>query len=575
MAFVVVLACAAAASPAATSSTVVGATVPSATNLDVAACPGGTPGVTDFGSVLPGSGVVTTADCTVTFGSSNDTAALRLYQEDRGGIAMYGRPAGPLDFSLDTDGIAEASAGVGEVIEDMAVLGDGKIILVGTRANNVLVMRLQANGALDPTFNGSGFIEHDLGGTEAIRAVDVDGSGRLVLAGARGSNSLLMRLTAAGALDPTFDADGWREYDMFAGNVDDFEDVRHTTAGRILAMGDHWPNSATTLLQIHGNGDPDASFGTGGQRVYDVCPACQEFPAELGLLDDGRFVIATTTTGGQNRLAVSRYLATGAPDPTFAGGLVAQVDVGDGFGRGVAVLPDRRVVVVGGADTYDNVGIARFTSTGGPDPTFGTAGIAKFNLGAVDRAEAVIGYPDGSLLVTGTTGNDLFVLRTLANGTLDTRFGTNGIITIDSVGADVVRAMSPGLDGDVVVAGNSVDDALVARLSADTIADYAPGVNDWAPTGSNHFGVCLDAVNVATTTPDWTVDADTCTASDGDPWRGVPASGSLPAAKVAHTNASTLQTGSASLRFGFRTSGSQAPGLYVAPLTFEVVAPNA
>lgn len=569
------LAVAASTSPAATSSTVVGATVPSATNLDIAACRGGTTGITDFGSVLPGTGVVTTADCTVTFGSSNDTAALRLYQEDRGGIAMYGRPAGPLDLSLDTDGIAEASAGVGEIIEDIAVLGDGKIILVGTRANNAVVMRLQANGALDPTFNGSGVIEHDLGGTEVIRAVDVDPTGRLVLAGSRGSNSLLVRLSAGGALDSTFDGDGWREDDLFAGNDDDLYDVEHTDSGRILGIGARFPSALTTFLQVHENGVRDSSFGLGGAMELDICGGCQEFPRELAMLDDGRFVVATTTTAGPYRLGASRHLANGAMDPTFDGGTVADASVGDGYVGGVTVLPDRRVVVVGGADAYDNVGLARFTSTGGPDPTFGVAGVAKFNFGAVDRAEAVIGYPDGSLLVSGTTGNDLFVLRTLPGGTLDTRFGTNGIITIDSVGADVVRAMSPGLDGDVVLAGNSVDDALVARLAADTIADFAPGVNDWAPTGSNHFGVCLDAVNVATTTPVWTVDADTCTASNADPWRGVPANGSLPAAKVAHTNASALQTGSASLRFGFRTSGSQAPGLYVAPLTFEVVAPNA
>ena len=68
-----------ATSGAATGSTVVGATVPSATTVDVAGCPSRTDGITSFGTVQPGDAQVTTLDCTVLFGSSNDTARLRSH----------------------------------------------------------------------------------------------------------------------------------------------------------------------------------------------------------------------------------------------------------------------------------------------------------------------------------------------------------------------------------------------------------------------------------------------------------------------------------------------------------------
>lgn len=74
---------------AASSSTTVAATVPSATSLDIAGCATGTSGVTTFGTVLPGSSSVTTGDCVVLFGSSNDTSQLRLYQADESGVAMH------------------------------------------------------------------------------------------------------------------------------------------------------------------------------------------------------------------------------------------------------------------------------------------------------------------------------------------------------------------------------------------------------------------------------------------------------------------------------------------------------
>lgn len=78
---------------AASSGTVVGATVPSATWLDPAGCASDTPGITSFGSVTPGASVVTPNDCVLKFGSSNDIASLHIAQTDGGGIAMMAAPA--------------------------------------------------------------------------------------------------------------------------------------------------------------------------------------------------------------------------------------------------------------------------------------------------------------------------------------------------------------------------------------------------------------------------------------------------------------------------------------------------
>ena len=75
-------------SRAATSSSVVGATVLSAAWIDPAGCLQGTANVTDIGPVAAGTSTVTTSDCIVKFGSSNDTSMLRMSQRDGGGHAM-------------------------------------------------------------------------------------------------------------------------------------------------------------------------------------------------------------------------------------------------------------------------------------------------------------------------------------------------------------------------------------------------------------------------------------------------------------------------------------------------------
>jgi len=74
---------------AASSNATVSVTVASATSLDASACATGTASITDFGAVLPGTSNVTASDCSLTWGSSNDTAMLRTYQQDCFGSALW------------------------------------------------------------------------------------------------------------------------------------------------------------------------------------------------------------------------------------------------------------------------------------------------------------------------------------------------------------------------------------------------------------------------------------------------------------------------------------------------------
>ncbi|MCW2921125.1 MAG: hypothetical protein JWL76_999 [Thermoleophilia bacterium] len=83
-------ACVAASLPAtaATSGTVVGATVLSATALDAGGCRSGIAGKTLLGPLASNAGTIGTTDCSVSFGSSNDTARLELHQGDGTGTAL-------------------------------------------------------------------------------------------------------------------------------------------------------------------------------------------------------------------------------------------------------------------------------------------------------------------------------------------------------------------------------------------------------------------------------------------------------------------------------------------------------
>ncbi|MCW2922124.1 MAG: hypothetical protein JWL76_1998 [Thermoleophilia bacterium] len=89
---------------AATSGSVVGANVLSATSLDVTTCSGSD---LALGTAPPLTTVVTPTDCTVTFGSSNDSSALRLMQADQRGSALtqYASPITTYQAAPQLEGV--------------------------------------------------------------------------------------------------------------------------------------------------------------------------------------------------------------------------------------------------------------------------------------------------------------------------------------------------------------------------------------------------------------------------------------------------------------------------------------
>ncbi|MCW2923224.1 MAG: hypothetical protein JWM98_628, partial [Thermoleophilia bacterium] len=114
----------------ASSAVVVSMTVPSATQIDGSGCTTDTPGITAFGVVQPGTSALSSADCVVQFGSSNDTSMLRLYQSDLAGTAMA------------KEGFAAQASSTGGSINDIFPVSSSDAWL----AANTNVVRHTVNG---------------------------------------------------------------------------------------------------------------------------------------------------------------------------------------------------------------------------------------------------------------------------------------------------------------------------------------------------------------------------------------------------------------------------------------------
>ena len=166
--------------------------------IDAGGC--NTPPVTDFGTVNLGSSNVTSADCVVKFGASNDTSALRVYQQDGRGKAMFRPPSGVADPTFDGNaGMPTPFQGNGFVstafsagldqFEAIAVQTDGKIVAVGVSnggagGSDFAVARYNTDGSLDTTCGGNGKPTFNITSQDWASAVAIQADGKIIVTGA-------------------------------------------------------------------------------------------------------------------------------------------------------------------------------------------------------------------------------------------------------------------------------------------------------------------------------------------------------------------------------------------------------
>ena len=186
--------------------------------------------------------------------------------------------------------------------------------------------------------------------------------------------------------------------------------------GRILlAIGRPWDPVTFGVSRHLATGEIDPTFGSNGVATM---PGVSLVTAGPLLQPDGRILVAGTLNG---QAAVLRFLADGAADESFgAGGAVVAPAAGSAFSS-IALQPDGRVLAV------STTTLARFDSSGQPDPGFGSAGstslVGVFSTDQWSLRQVRL-QPSGKILVAGETGTrSLRLARFGANGALDASVG--------------------------------------------------------------------------------------------------------------------------------------------------------
>ncbi len=259
----------------------------------------------------------------------------------------------------------------------MALQPDGRILVAGSVASGgFLVARLFANGDLDPSFGGTGYVTLAFPeGSAGASAVALQSDGKVVV----------------------------------VGTVSNFVPI---------------PSQDYAAARFLADGTPDASFGSGGRVVLDLGGRLPEFTEAMVLQPDGRLVMAGLTNAPSGSgCGMARLLENGTLDPSFGtSGLVFPHDVWDC--KALALLGDGRLVVAGASKTSGLV--MRLQPDGAFDVTFGNGGVVPTSR-HVNPANAVALDSRGRIVLAGEGGGrEAVFLRLLPDGSPDRAVGPEG-----------------------------------------------------------------------------------------------------------------------------------------------------
>jgi uncharacterized delta-60 repeat protein len=293
---------------------------------------------------------------------------------------------GSPDLAFGTaDGTARTDVnGHGEQTYGVLVQPDGKILVLaygnvygGSSSSDVVLLRYSADGALDPTFGSGGVALLATRQAQVFRFVrdfTLQPDGKIVVVGtgestwANSNDFAVARFNADGSVDTGFGTNGYRVAD--AGALEDAYGVALQSDGKIVVAGQAGNLDYAMLARYTTAGALDTSFGNGGFLTADLNPfgGREDFTALTIDSQDRITTYGNMLIAGQgNQMVLSRYLADGTLDRTFAGGghYFGYNKYTGGVVNGLVQLPDGRLVAtLSASGYYGPAGVAVFSADG-------------------------------------------------------------------------------------------------------------------------------------------------------------------------------------------------------------------
>ena len=366
---------------------------------------------------LSGSGVITPAGMAIDqFGAAGGVLT-NINGADSQAWAVVAQP----DDKLIAAGLANMTNTVNGVIGGFALV------------------RYTPDGQLDPVFGSSGIVTPtQLGGDANVRALALQPDGKIVAAGykvffAGRAAAVVARFNTDGSLDAGFGSNGFVTPDIGSPGHDFLFALAIQSDGKIVTGGKTTgvtASGAAVLLRYNANGTLDTGFGTGGITTVQV-GSCGNSINALQLLADGKILAA----GGMDcRSGLMRFLPNGTLDAGFGSqGAVTTLFPGNTISavNSLVLQSDGRIVALSDGNSGQGPLLARYEADGTLDATFGVGGIAPSSFALLSGNSAVL-TTGGKIVLAGLAsgGTTRFAVARYSSGGLpDATFGNNGQIS--------------------------------------------------------------------------------------------------------------------------------------------------
>lgn len=353
------------------------------------------------------------------------------------GVFVIDTACGIVDTTFGVAGYAQHIFEYRTSCYDAALQPDGKIIVCGQIAPNNNggqqypgVFRLHADGSLDTTFNGTGYVRptFNAGAGHFYRVFTTDST--VTCVGANGDGWLgAQRYLMDGSVDTTFGNNGGTYLNAGNWGLSDEGTALMLPDGSYIACMIYYPpglDYSLALAKFLNDGSPDTTFGSGGV-VATTIYARSASGIGAAVQPDGRILISYKPANVQG-FGMARFLPNGSLDTTFDGDGVSMSPAGGGWGGGLVLLSDGSTLQFGrSGDNYAS--IMHRDADGAVDMNAGVEGCVHYG----ERFAFTTGHvlPSGRVLAVGRGEVEGYLVQKL------TPFANDGLPVISQVGTDL------------------------------------------------------------------------------------------------------------------------------------------
>lgn len=395
-----------------------------------------TPGTLDLSFGTNGSKLVS-------FGNTVNVCHAIAIQDDQK-IVLVGKvtnSTSDIAFArLNTDGSLDDGFGSGGILQsvfnnsqeylyDVVIQDDGKILAIGytgsTDGSNMILVRLNPDGSYDNSFSGNGMLVVDFGPAyETVgRALAIQDDGKIIAVGHTqdlnyDTHCAICRINENGSIDASFGSNGFvimnlLNYHNYINNVAlEGDDI--IVGGRSYFDGDHF----ITIAKFNTYGNLIYGFGNAGvaSDTIHILPQVVSAGGSMCIDPAGKIYYGSYFEGTiYSTFAVHCFTPDGQVDLTYGDqGYTVALFGQDSYIHSIIAQYDGKIVAGGSTHGENNndFALARFDSSGDPDPDFGIDGngmvltnISNYPSAPHDDIYAIDIQADGLIVAAGKSNS--------------------------------------------------------------------------------------------------------------------------------------------------------------------------